>query len=29
MPAKNSTTNSVTIGGIKLLIGNGASGAVV
>ena len=28
MPAKNSTTNSVTIGGIKLLIGNGASGAV-
>lgn len=28
MPAKNSTINSVTIGGIKLLIGNGASGAV-
>lgn len=28
MPAKNSTTNSVTIGGIKLLIGNGASGVV-
>lgn len=28
MPAKNVTTNSVTIGGVKLLIGNGASGAV-
>lgn len=28
MPAANMTTNSVTIGGIKLVIGNGASGAV-
>lgn len=27
MQAKNSTTNSVTIGGIKLIIGNGASGS--
>lgn len=28
MQVKNSTTNSVTIGGVKLLIGNGASGSV-